>query len=66
MYVRIPVSASRSKVISNRMATRRLAARLRFTASPRHRIYLCNWFVKIVKPGKEQPKDQVQCHVPIK
>ncbi len=33
---------------------------------PRQRIYLCNWFVKLVKPGKEIPSDQVQCHVPMK
>eukprot|EP00794_Sanderia_malayensis_P001299 gene1299-1436_t len=27
------------------------------------RIFLSNWFVKIVRPGKELPKDQVQMHV---
>ena len=33
---------------------------------PKERIYLCNWYVKLVKPGKEIPNNQVQCHVPMK
>ena len=33
---------------------------------PKKRIYLCNWYVKLVKPGKEIPSNQVQCHVPMK
>ena len=33
---------------------------------PKERIYLCNWYVKLVKPGKEIPSNQVQCHVPMK
>lgn len=35
-------------------------------AFPRQRIYLCNWYVKLVKPGKELPDNHVQCHVPMK
>ena len=33
---------------------------------PKERLYLCNWYVKLVKPGKEIPSNQVQCHVPMK
>ena len=33
---------------------------------PKERIFLCNWYVKLVKPGKEIPNNQVQCHVPMK
>ena len=44
----------------------RIAAGPRYATSRQRKIYLCNWFVKIVKPGKEQPNDQVQCHVPMK
>jgi hypothetical protein len=33
---------------------------------PKERIYLCNWYVKLVKPGKEIPNNEVQCHVPMK
>jgi hypothetical protein len=33
---------------------------------PKERIYLCNWYVKLVKPGKEIPTNEVQCHVPMK
>ncbi|CAI8051265.1 39S ribosomal protein L23, mitochondrial [Geodia barretti] len=32
---------------------------------PRQRIYLCNWYVKLVKPGNELPNNHVQCHVPM-
>lgn len=35
-------------------------------AFPRQRMYLCNWYVKLVKPGKELPDNHVQCHVPMK
>ena len=27
------------------------------------RIFLPNWFVKVVRPGKEIPENQVQMHV---
>lgn len=47
-----------------------MAAAGRMTAAafsfPRQRIYLCNWYVKLVKPGKELPDNHVQCHVPMK
>ena len=33
---------------------------------PKEMIYLCNWYVKLMKPGKEIPKDQFQCVVPLK
>lgn len=33
---------------------------------PRQRILLCNWYVKLVKPGKELPSNHFQCHVPMK
>ncbi len=36
------------------------------TSRTRHKIYLCNWFVKLVKPGTELLPNQVQCHVPMK
>ena len=32
---------------------------------PKQEIYLCNWYVKLVRPGKPIPEDQVQCHVPL-
>ena len=32
---------------------------------PRQRIYLCNWYVELVKPGNELPNNHVQCHVPM-
>lgn len=46
-----------------------MATRLRHVVKRRRtpeQVYLCNWFVKLVRPGKEQPNDQVQCHVPMK
>ncbi len=52
-----------NRVVPGRRLTRIIAAR---SPRPRERIYLCNWFVKLVKPGKELPADQVQCHVPMK
>uniref|UniRef100_A0A1X7SYW5 Large ribosomal subunit protein uL23m n=1 Tax=Amphimedon queenslandica TaxID=400682 RepID=A0A1X7SYW5_AMPQE len=44
------------------MATAGAAARLRKLAvlrqnKPAPKIYLCDWFVKLVKPGRELPKD---------
>jgi len=33
---------------------------------PKEMIYLCNWYVKLVRPGKEIPQDQFQCIVPMK
>ncbi len=33
---------------------------------PKEMIYLCNWYVKLVRPGKEIPDDQFQCVVPLK
>ncbi|XP_019860599.1 PREDICTED: 39S ribosomal protein L23, mitochondrial-like [Amphimedon queenslandica] len=53
------------------MATAGAAARVRKLAvlrqnKPAPKIYLCDWFVKLVKPGRELPKDHVQCHVPMK
>jgi len=32
----------------------------------RERIQLCNWYVTLVRPGKELPDDQFQCIVPLK
>ena len=32
----------------------------------RERIHLCNWYVTLVRPGKELCDDQFQCIVPIK
>ena len=32
----------------------------------RRSIFLPNWYIKMVKPGKVLPKDQVQFHVPMK
>jgi len=29
------------------------------------RIFLCNWYMKVVRPGKEQPDNVVQLHVPM-
>ena len=29
------------------------------------RIFLPNWFIKVVRPGNEQPSDTVQLHVPL-
>ncbi|XP_068710388.1 large ribosomal subunit protein uL23m-like isoform X2 [Montipora capricornis] len=29
------------------------------------RIFLCNWYVKIVRPGREIPDNTVQFHVPM-
>ena len=32
----------------------------------RERINLCEWYIKLVRPGKEIPDDQFQCIVPMK
>ena len=46
------------------MAARRAAAAA--FSFPRQRILLCNWYVKLVKPGKDLPSNHFQCHVPMK
>ena len=45
-----------------------MVTRLQHVASrrPREQIYLCNWFVKLVRPGRELPNNEVQCRVPMK
>lgn len=48
------------------MAARNLRTAYRNFDRPKQQVYLCNWFVKLVKPGKEIPNDQVQAHVPMK
>lgn len=30
------------------------------------KIFLCEWYVKLVRPGRELPDNLVQCHVPMK
>lgn len=48
------------------MASKRFLRIKKFLESSPERIYLCNWYVYLVKPGKELPDNQVQCHVPIR
>ena len=46
--------------VSGNMAYRHVVRNPKLQA----RIFLPNWFVKIVRPGREQPDDTVQMHVP--
>ena len=48
------------------MASKRFLRIKKFLNSSPERIYLCNWYVYLVKPGKELPGNQVQCHVPMR
>ena len=57
-----PSSGDMSLRDDSTMAVRRRI----FSLCPQERLYLCNWYVKLVRPGKELPKNQVQCHVPMK
>ena len=50
---------SRLQKKSNMAYSRNLVRNPRLQA----RIFLPNWFVKIVRPGKDLPENQVQMHV---